>query len=220
MAWFCLPPEEDELITYLAKSGKLWAFSWNIDPTRPEYPAAPIADFFREHGDSLTRAHQQTSARWHEQNAAYWADTSAIRPNRDDWGEPRNLVHIGLRDAFRSPRIHEFERAEGGYIEPTGRPGVGQVVGATNVVRRTLDRSNEFLHYGRGAWHAHDDAFHGPSLSYESGATSTDHQRVGKQLFAWLRRWTPHSVTVAGVNYARRATQGAATEARKGTRFR
>jgi hypothetical protein len=210
ISWFQIAAEESELVVYLAKSN-LWAFAWNVDPTRPEYPPGPISEFVRDHGEPLTRGYQATSARWAERNAAYWKDPSAARPNDNDWGEPRNIVYIGTREAVCAPRVHEFERLEGGIVEPTGQPGVGTIVGGANVLRRTLADDNELMRYERGGWLPHLDAYAGATLSCPTS--------VGKRVLAWVRRWTPHEVPVTNARYTRRATKGAASAAERGTRF-
>jgi hypothetical protein len=219
ISWVHLQEEEHELIAYLGKSGNVWAFAWNTDPTAPEFPAAPVRDFFAEHGAALTLAYERTSARWQEENAAYWADPGARRPNRNDWGDPKNQVYIGLQDAVVAPRVREFERLEGGTVEPTDQPGVGRIVGAAPVRRRALDAKNELLRYSRGAWLEHAQAFDHQNLSYESTGASDAFQLLGKRAFGWLRRWTQESIRVSGANYARRATKRAAAAARAGAKF-
>ena len=219
LSWFHAPHEEDALIAYLAKSGRLWAFAWHVDPSVPEHPPAPVAEFFRDHGDAFARGYQVTSARWAEENTTYWKDPTATRPNPNDWGRPRNLVYLGLREAVTSPRIHEFERLEGGMIEPGDQPGTGRIVGGTQVRRRTLDHDNELLRYERATWLAHLECVSGPHLSYESDAAGGDFLRLAKQIFGWVRRWTPCSVDVGDARFARRATEGAVAEAARGTRF-
>lgn len=118
-----------------------------------------------------------------------------------------------------SPRIRVIEALEGGRVEPTEQPGVGRIVGATPVRRRTLDPGNALLHYSRGAWLEHLQAIDGASLSYADAKTSAELQQLAKQLFAWIRRWTPESVRVSNANYERRATKGAAAEARADRKF-
>jgi hypothetical protein len=219
LSWFHVPDEEGALIAYLAKSGRLWAFAWHVDPGAPEHPPAPIAEFFRDHGDALTRGFQATSARWAEENAAYWKDPTAARPNPSDWGQPKNHVYLGLREAVTSPRMHALERLEGGVIEPGDQPGTGRIVGGAHVRRRTLDHDNELLRYERATWQPHRESVEGPHLSYESGAAGDDFLRLGKQAFGWIRRWTPCSVDVHNARFARRATERAAAEAGRGMRF-
>ena len=211
--WFDIPDEESELVEYLAKAGELWAFAWNVDPAHPEYPPAPIAEFFRAHGAALTRAYQQTSARWAAELDAYWKDPSAVRPFRTTRTDPKNVVHLGSRAAVQEPRIHELETTEGGVLEPTSQPGVQKHVGGTPVVYRTLDDRSELFAYKRTTWLPHLDAYSGAHLSYEAAASSSGFARLGKRAFSWIRRWTPHTVKVSSGTFSRRATAGAAAAA-------
>lgn len=216
LSWFHLPEEEQELINYLARSD-VWAFSWKVEPNEPEYPPAPVADFFRDHGETLTVGYQATSLGWARDREAHQAAPDVVRPNVDNWGEERNIVYLGLKEAVMSPATREVETLVGGVVEPIG-PGVGRIVGATAVRRRALDSGNALLRYHRGAWLAHLSAFEGPTVAYESGA-GDEFERLGKRTFGWIRRWTPESVRVHRANYTRRATRSAAGASRAGTHF-
>jgi len=98
-----------------------------------------------------------------------------VRPNRDKWGEPKN------------------------------------------VVRRTLDPCNELLAYTRTT--LLDYGYDNAQLNYGDESPGSDLARLGKRVFAWIRRWTPHSVKVASGTFARRATAGAVAAASRGAKF-
>jgi hypothetical protein len=214
-----VPEEEAEFIAHLARSGKVWAFAWSVDPSEPERPPAPVAEFFRDHGAAMIRAYQEASARSHAENAAYWAEPTARRPHRTTWGQEKNRVYLGLRETVLAPRVREFESLEGGWVEPSEVAGALRIVGGTPVLRRTIDRATPLLQYDRGGWLEHHQAIDGANLFYENAKTDAEFQRLGRQVLAWLRRWTPESVKVSNANYEKRATKGAGAASRAGTKF-
>lgn len=196
-----LPEEEAAFVTYLQKTGDVWARAVNDDPIAPMHMPLPVADFLKQHASEILAYHS----------------VSLYLGFRNEVFHPAISIHEVIEGGNLVPFL------QGGQVVE----GVQTIVGGTKVKRKFIDSmASQLIRYDRGEFRTVDELVHS-NLCFYPGAFSgqkwiahpQSFMKWGKKIFDWMRRHTPESVPVWQCNYELRATRGVAEACKKGLKL-
>jgi hypothetical protein len=196
-----LPEEESDFLTFVQKTGAVWARAVRDDAKLPKFEPLPAPEFL---------------ARFAAEIKAY-SSVDVYLGFRDDVLHPEICTQEVIEGGTRVPFI------QNGCVVP----GVHTIVGGTKVKREFIDpRGSKLVRYDRGEFRSVDELASsnlGFSPGTFKGETWVSHpasfMKWGKKILDWMRRRTPESVPVYRCNYEMRATVRVAEACKKGMKL-
>ena len=193
-----LPEEEAEFVSYLQKTGDVWARAVWDEPCKPAHEPLPVAEFLQRFAEKIQR---------YGVVDVYLGSSDAVH-------HPATSDHEVIEGGERVSVVENGVVVEGRHT----------IVGGTKAMRTFVDaRSSLFVRYKRGMFGAEDEltqsnlgfsphAFDGGALRPKPEAFV----KWGRNVLSWMKRRTPETVPVHRCNYEIRATVLVAERVRQG----